>query len=318
MDLASALAAEVGRVDSPALRAAAEALRDVYRSGSAPTTLALSSPTAALAYAAYRMPATYAAVQASLAMAAPSLAGLPSPTTHLDLGGGTGAAVWGAATRWPQIRSHVLDASRVALDLGARLAARGEDGLPSTGWEHTRFTSTTTLPRVDFVSISYLLGELDDDTAARLIDQSLQGSSLVLVLEPGTPRGHAAVLAARTRIIDAGWSLLAPCPHALDCPARSPDWCHFPVRLTRSSLHRTLKGGERGFEDEKYSFVLASRVDAATGVSARVVRHPIQRKGLVQLRTCEADGQLHDRVISRRQGETYKRARDLAWGDGLD
>ena len=113
----------------------------------------------------------------------------------------------------------------------------------------------------------------------------------------------------------------------------APDWCHFAVRLPRSVTHRALKGAERGFEDEKFSFVLAVRPGTGVGSvvaagvdagadpgspAARVVRHPLQRKGLVQVRTCEADGVLHDRIISKRQGEAYRRARDLTWGDTLN
>lgn len=322
MDLPAALAAELGGADLRATRAAALTLRDTYRSGAAPVALALRTVDDALAYAAYRMPATYAAARAALAMGAGSL---PTPRTHLDLGGGTGATVWAVGDRWPGTSSTVLDASDPALTLGARLARRGDAALPSTRWEPRRFDPGSELPSADLVSMSYLLGELDEATSARLLDQSLAGARMVLVLEPGTPRGFAAVRAARDRIRAAGWVLHAPCPHALTCPIVDPDWCHFVVRLPRSATHRAAKGAERGFEDEKFSFVLASSPHGQPTPSAeapvegrvkgRVLRHPAQRKGLVQLRTCEADGLLHERTVSKRQGDTYRAARDVDWGD---
>ncbi|HQH06179.1 MAG TPA: small ribosomal subunit Rsm22 family protein [Phycicoccus sp.] len=323
MDLTDALAAQIRQADTPASRAAAERLREIYRSGAAPTELALATQESALAYGAYRMPATYAAVRAALSMSPHEVLQSQAPATHLDLGGGTGAAVWAVHELWPEVTSRVFDASEVALDLGRRVAARGDGQVASTSWERAHLGPTTILPSADLVTISYLLGELADATAAHLVDEALDKASLLLAIEPGTPRGHSAILAARARVIEAGWHLLAPCPHAHACPAVAPDWCHFAVRLPRSATHRALKGAERGFEDEKFSFVLAARSDdSQRGESgpapARVVRHPLQRKGLVQVRTCENDGLLHDRIVSKRQGEAYRRARDLTWGDTLN
>jgi len=333
MDLTDALAAQIRQADTPASRAAAERLREIYRSGAAPTELALATQESALAYGAYRMPATYAAVRAALSMSPHEVLQSQAPATHLDLGGGTGAAVWAVHELWPEVTSRVFDASEVALDLGRRVAARGDGQVASTSWERAHLGPTTILPSADLVTISYLLGELADATAAHLVDEALDKASLLLAIEPGTPRGHAAILEARARAIEAGWRLLAPCPHAHTCPAVAPDWCHFAVRLPRSVTHRALKGAERGFEDEKFSFVLAARPGTGVGSvvaagvdagadpgspAARVVRHPLQRKGLVQVRTCEADGVLHDRIISKRQGEAYRRARDLTWGDTLN
>ena len=43
-----------------------------------------------------------------------------------------------------------------------------------------------------------------------------------------------------------------------ECPMRD-DWCHFAVRLPRSAAHRAAKGAKRGFEDEKFTYVVAVR-----------------------------------------------------------
>ena len=141
-------------------------------------------------------------------------------------------------------------------------------------------------------------------------------SGLVLVLEPGTPRGYAAVLAARSRLTDAGWHLLAPCPQDGPCPvaARPGDWCHFAVRLDRSALHRRVKGGRLGHEDEKFSYVLASR-EPVTPAGGRVLRHPVTRKGLVQLEVCDSQGSTGRVVVTRRDPIAYRAARDATWGD---
>ena len=91
-----------------AARRATESLRDTYRSGAPPRELAIADDERAAAYAAYRMPATRAAIARTLAELPEDV---PPPRIHLDLGGGTGAAVWAVHARWPQVHSRVLDAS---------------------------------------------------------------------------------------------------------------------------------------------------------------------------------------------------------------
>src|SRR5438552_16316138 len=85
------------------------------------------------------------------------------------------------------------------------------------------------------------------------------------------------------------------------------DWCHFSQRLERSKLHRRLKSGELGYEDEKFSYVVASRLPGRKA-AARIVRHPVLRKRHLELQLC-APGGLKKETIARSQGEEYKRAR---------
>lgn len=330
-DLADVLRDALPSSASPAAKRAAEALRETYRSGAPPTSLAIADSESAAAHAAYRMPATRAAVGAALAAAPPDLA--LDPTRHLDLGGGTGAAVWAVHDRWPgRVRSRVLDASPSALALGADLARRSADpDLARIHWEQVRFDLATTLPGSDLITACYLLGELAPEIPKALVAAALRSSTALLVVEPGTPRGYAAVLAVRVLVLEAGWRIAAPCPHASACPLTAGDWCHDSVRLQRSSLHRQLKSGELGHEDEKFSFVYAVAPAAAArsplpsreepvdvSAEARVLRHPLQRKGLVQLRVCRPDGSAGDVIISKRHGELYKQARDTEWGDSIE
>ena len=110
--------------------------------------------------------------------------------------------------------------------------------------------------------------------------------------------------------------MTAPCPHDDRCPMAGTDWCHFAVRLERSSLHRELKRARLGYEDEKYSYLAVSASRPPVPV-ARLVRSPRSHKGHVRLFLCEAGG-LGERVISRSDGEIYRRARTACWGDRLE
>ena len=91
------------------------------------------------------------------------------------------------------------------------------------------------------------------------------------------------------------------------------DWCHFAQRVERTSLHRRLKGGTLGHEDEKFSYVVAAKTPMATA-AARIVRHPKKLSGHVQLTLCGDHG-IETRNIARSSGEPYKMARRAEWGD---
>jgi ribosomal protein RSM22 (predicted rRNA methylase) len=47
----------------------------------------------------------------------------------------------------------------------------------------------------------------------------------------------------------------------------------------------------------------------------RVVRHPHQRKGLVELTVCATRPGIERVIVSKRRGADYKAARDTGWGD---
>jgi ribosomal protein RSM22 (predicted rRNA methylase) len=167
------------------------------------------------------------------------------------------------------------------------------------------------------VTLAYVLDELEPTGRDALVrDLWAQTGDTLLLVEPGTPAGYARILRARALLLEAGAHLVAPCPHAGVCPLVAPDWCHFAARIPRSSLHRRTKSADLGWEDEKYSYVAASRSPAATEYD-RVLAPPLGRSGLVSLKLCTKEGRAETRRLSKRDGDTYKRARRLGWGDAL-
>ncbi|WP_370588639.1 small ribosomal subunit Rsm22 family protein [Pseudonocardia sp. C8] len=316
-DLAAGLAAALDDVLDPVpagrLAPVVDRLIRDYRSGTVPSSPILRTADDAAAYAAYRMPATYAAVVDVLERVAGRV---DDPATQVDLGGGTGAAVWAAAQVWPSLRqATVLEAAAPARALGRRLAeAAPVPAVRAARWEAAVFGTGTTLPETDLVTACYLLGELPEPVREALTGAAARAARMVVVVEPGTPAGYARVLAARSQLLAAGMRIAAPCPHDGACPVTGDDWCHFAARVPRSSRHRALKAGTLGHEDEKFSYVVAVREhpDRAPG---RIVRHPGSRKGLVTLRVCSADGGLRDTPVPRSRKELFRAARDAAWGD---
>ncbi|MFD9562475.1 small ribosomal subunit Rsm22 family protein [Streptomyces sp. NPDC059994] len=267
------------------------------------------------AYAAYRMPATFEAVRSALAALQDAVPDW-TPATHTDIGGGTGAASWAVAEAW-NTATTVLDWAEPALALGRELAdASGIESLGAIRWERARIGSALSLPETDLVTVSYVLNELTADDRRALVDAAARAATgAVVIVEPGTPDGYARIIEARDRLIGAGFTVAAPCPHSAACPIEpGTDWCHFSARVSRSSLHRQVKGGSLAYEDEKFSYVAAVRGAAEPAVN-RVVRRPQIRKGQVLLDLCTAEEALRRETVTKRHGALYREARDAEWGD---
>ncbi|MGY5307932.1 small ribosomal subunit Rsm22 family protein [Nocardia abscessus] len=315
-ELVEALDRACAGVPQRQLAGSVDRLISRYRDPHPASAPILASTADVTAYAAYRMPATWAAVRSALERFAEQAPGF-RPVTLLDVGGGTGAALWAAAELFPSLaEATVLDQVDEALQLGRRLAACADAAaIRSAVWQQTSFAEREVFGGADLVTISYVLSELSEAEQAALVARSAGGAEVVTVIEPGTPDGHRRILAARDVLIDAGMTVVAPCPHQHVCPlAAGTDWCHFSTRINRTSLHRRLKGGELGHEDEKFSYVIASRT-AYEPAPGRILRHPLKRKGLVTMQVCTPDDGVLQTLVSKRQGEAYRGARNVEWGD---
>ncbi|MCX4693607.1 small ribosomal subunit Rsm22 family protein [Streptomyces sp. NBC_01408] len=299
--------------------AAVERLIASYR-GQTPTDApVLRNRSDVAAYAAYRMPATFEAVRSALdglAEAAPDWA----PGSHVDIGGGTGAATWAVDATWDGPReTTVLDWAEPALALGKELAAASASPvLRGAQWRRAVIGAGLTVPDADLVTVSYVLGELTPQARTAVVAEAARAGQAVVLIEPGTPEGYLRIREARDQLIAAGLRVAAPCPHDGTCPIEvGQDWCHFSARVSRSSLHRKVKGGSLPYEDEKFSYVAATRFPVAPATS-RITRKPQIRKGLVLLELCGPQGPdapgLTRATVTKRHGDLYKAARDADWG----
>ena len=157
----------------------------------------------------------------------------------------------------------------------------------------------------DVVVSSYALGEIPDNhivnargrevrnqrqldvTVRQLWDKVAPGGILVLA-EPGTPRGSLLIRRARAMLLDVARRdmeqdarrldfepsedaveayVVAPCQHDKACPLKDVNaedgfstWCHFPQRTLRSAYVREMKHGARPYQDEKFSYVVLRKM----------------------------------------------------------
>jgi ribosomal protein RSM22 (predicted rRNA methylase) len=289
-----AIEARAEAVGFPALKRAAGALSDAYREGKAAR---LNKDDVIAAYLATRMPATFAAAFKILA----ELQALPV-TSILDVGAGTGAAALAARALFPE-------AAITLIERDPSLAEVALEFVPDAKVIHADLDLMNALPPHDLVIAGWSAGELAKPIATRLWEAARVA---LVVAEPGTPRGAATIRGIREELLGAGAHMYAPCPAEMACPMTAPDWCHFAARVERSSLHRRLKEGTLGYEDEKFSYVALVR-DAAGMGDSRILRHPQHHPGLIELDLCTTRG-LERRRVTKRDRDAFRAARKAEWG----
>lgn len=300
------------------LQRAAEELMQRYRDpkqreGVAATRGAyMSSPVQRTAYVGYRMPATYAVVSRVFAELVDKWPGTETLNSLLDLGAGPGTAFFAAASVLPELKGVLIEQDRELVALGKRLGASLQ-----SEW-HPGELQAAEFPSQQIVALSYVLNELSEEIQESFLQKAWNAAKQVLVLiEPGTPYGFKGILRARDFFLRIGAHIVAPCPHTNACPlAQIASWCHFAERVERSRIHRFLKAGDLGYEDEKYSYLIVAR-SPGLPYAGRLVSSPEKHSGHLKLCLCTAEG-LQTPTYSKKQGELYKLTRKLNWGDSLN
>jgi ribosomal protein RSM22 (predicted rRNA methylase) len=312
-ELKAALDAKLEGLSRQDIAKRAAQISKTYRDGG--SSISIKSDADALAYAIVRMPATYAAITASLNALGEARADF-APTSLLDVGAGPGTASWAAAEAFASLqKSMLLDINpalqRLALELGrdhprlAAMACRRDAG------------ALDEVEEADLVVASYLIGEVADTQRDAFAERLWSKTrDTLLIIEPGTPAGYARIIALRQRLIAAGAHVAAPCPHDAACPLSAPDWCHFAQRLPRLRAHIQVKGAEVPFEDEKFSYVALTRTPMAKRAS-RVLAPPHLSKIEVSAKLCTAAG-LQLVKVPHRDRQAYAAARRWSWGNALD
>ncbi|HEX9038868.1 MAG TPA: small ribosomal subunit Rsm22 family protein [Ktedonobacterales bacterium] len=301
------------------LERATAALSQAYRAEGSAGARALDSAASAAAYAVTRLPATFAALTAALLEARDRVPGW-APGSLLDAGAGPGVAVWAVSGVWSSLRQATLiERDQRMIDLGRELLDQTPPDDVALTWRQVDMTGSwgkPTLAIADLVTCAFALNEIPatsrTDVVERLWAATEPERGALALVAPGTPAGFAVIRAARDQLVAAGAHILAPCPHDRACPMPDGDWCHMAQRLARSRLHRRLKGGSSPFEDEKFSYVIASR-QSGSPIGARVIRRPVTLSGHIQLELCGPEG-LERRDISHARRTAFRLARDARWG----
>ena len=270
-----------------------------------------------LAYIAARMPATYSAAVSvidELHARVPEL----EVRSLLDIGSGPATCLW-AASKFSRLRqAKLVEPDREMAALGEQLLTRSLQ-MPSVDreWQISDFNGISPDSKYDVVISGYVLSELDDLQRKQLVNIAWETSRHAVVLvESGSMKGFRHILDSRDQLISLGAHIVAPCPHAGNCLMASDDWCHFGVRLNRSSIQRRVKEAVLAYEDEKYSYVVATH-GIGSVAAGRVIRRPVVSKGRVKLDLCTGEGIIQKTLI-KGNGDSYRKAKKLNWADSVE
>lgn len=260
-----------------------------------------------LAYAAVRMPATFAAVSRALELSLECFDG--EVHSLLDVGAGTGAGAIAASllTDCAEITCVEREENMISLgrDFFGCMGISGE-------WIK-RDISRGITEKADLVICSYCLNELPEaQRKAAVSELANAAEKLLVIVEPGTPNAFSGMLQTRRQLLQCGMTIAAPCPHGGACPLPEDDWCHFTARAARSRIHKQLKGADVPYEDEKFCFLAAARENALP-CTGRILRRPFIEPGKITLKICSENGVSTELVTKK--DPRFKAARKSDTGD---
>jgi ribosomal protein RSM22 (predicted rRNA methylase) len=244
--------------------------------------------------------------------------------THLDLGSGTGAALWGLASYLKREQPGIQRLSSLATDLlSSNLGtvksfhARFQDHISPLTFElQTAQMNLIELPSLqknyDLITLMNVLNEVSEEQDERTIEMLsslLAERGAIIMIEPATRQESRRALRFRDRMVRAGFHVYAPCCRTGECPAliNENDWCHTEVQWERpafiqaiddlaGTLRLSLKSTYAVFlrEDTNLTDFLISRNTGKTARdffdAGRIVSERFDEKGRIRMFICNERG----------------------------
>lgn len=290
----------------------AQNVSDRYRKNEGIGKRLLTKESEAVSYAISRMPATYAAVSSVLEQILDSYH--ESLTSIIDVGAGTGAAVWAINDRTKSNDIKCLEREESMISIGKKLMKNTD--LNYVKWDKFDILKDNIKENGDVVISSYMINELPKEEREKAVKKMWNATNkLLVIIEPGTPAGFANILEIRNNILNLGGNIVAPCCCIGKCPIAKDDWCAFYTRIARSSIHRQTKNGTLGYEDEKFSYIAFSKVPV-DNKGERILRHPQINSGYVKVKVCTSNG-IEEKTYSKKDKEIYKKVRKMNAGQKI-
>lgn len=314
-ELVAAITKEISQYNKGDLSRIALQLSDKYRSNTSSGGTFVSSKKDCLAYLMVRMQGTYAAAEYVIKEFQRLMPKAPLESL-LDIGAGPGTIGWVASNLFDSLRKCTfLEGENNFIQIGQSIAVSTDNSLlKNAEWINEDISKSHKFKKHDLVVCSYVLNELPLETPRKIVAAAWNASDTgLIIIEPGTMAGFGLIRKLREDLIGLGAHMVAPCSHQNECPLPRNDWCHFSNRLSRTSLHHNIKDANQSYEDEKFSYLIASKSIVET-VASRVIRHPLRYSGHTKMQLCSKKG-LENITITRSNKAAWKRVRKTNWGD---
>ena len=286
------------------LKNVASSIMEQYQNNSNKGVDLINSSIASKVYAVYRLPATYSAFGEALKHTLELYK--ENIDSVIDVGAGSGSASIAVSHLLPNIKNYILlERNKYMMEIGKTLH--------NFDYINYDLSKDNLDIKADLVISNYVLNELDINSRINAINKMWNMTNkMMLIVEPGTPEGFSLIREIRDYLISIGAYVIAPCTHMGVC---LNTWCHFSTRVSRSKLHKDLKGGDAPYEDEKYCYIAFSK-SVITPCKNRILRHPQINPGFVELEVCSKDG-FKKIKYSKKDKELFKKARKSDAGDQI-
>ena len=286
------------------LKNVASSIMEQYQNNSNKGVDLINSSIASKVYAVYRLPATYSAFGEALKHTLELYK--ENIDSVIDVGAGSGSASIAVSHLLPNIKNYILlERNKYMMEIGKTLH--------NFDYINYDLSKDNLDIKADLVISNYVLNELDINSRINAINKMWNMTNkMMLIVEPGTPEGFSLIREIRDYLISIGAHVIAPCTHMGVC---LNTWCHFSTRVSRSKLHKDLKGGDAPYEDEKYCYIAFSK-SVITPCKNRILRHPQINPGFVELEVCSKDG-FKKIKYSKKDKELFKKARKSDAGDQI-
>lgn len=272
----------------------------------------VSSSLEVLTYALSRMPATFSANYESLNNSF-SFINKNDINSVISLGSGTGSDVIALTSLLDVNKVTCIEKQKEMINLMKSLLSDNSN----IEYINDDFNKMdTSLFNADLVIASYSLNELNQKDLYKNLDNMINMSNnYILIVEPATMNDFSRMKEVRKYLINKGLNIVSPCPHCKECKS---NWCHFVTRVNRSKIHKLIKQGDSPYEDEKYTYLFASKVTVSSKKEfIRIMRHPLIYKGYVELEGCYPTGEIKKFKITKSDKEQYKRSKKMNAGDSF-